>query len=59
MTLFKKSEVLKISLREFITTSDSYIFKGGQFEENIKEIRGQMVGTCGENEVTMLEGGKH
>ena len=32
-----------------ITTSLSYVFKGGQFEANVKETRGQMVDVCGEN----------
>ena len=45
-----------------ITTTLSYAFKGGQFEENIKELRGQMVDVCGEScesGVTILEGGTH
>lgn len=45
-----------------VTTSLSYVSKGGQFGENIKEIRGQMVDVCGENcerGVTILEGRAH
>ena len=45
-----------------VTTSLSYVSKGGQFGENIKEIRGQMVDVCGENcerGGTILEGRAH
>lgn len=64
MCLFVKVQGPKIFLeREFmVTTSLSYVFKGGQFGENIKEIRGQMVVVCGKNcesGVTILEGGTH
>lgn len=42
-------------------TSLNYVLKGGQFEENIKEISGQIIGACGKNceiGVMMSEGGK-